>query len=178
MRYDLRNRQLFQPKICKFIPGCSGPNDHRDANECSDDPLTHSERNNPDNSSEADRLIDRAPAMRLHSLADPEVSSPPTGRVSGYLIGSRPPGGRNALRKSRGQLGLPAFGLTLRHGTKWYSVVRNSKNSRLSLSRFRAPSLRSAPRPRTAKKQRIQRRSRGSQSARRGQAFSNRRCVD
>ena len=122
----------------------------------------------------ADRLIDRAPAMRLHGLADLGVSGPPIGRVFGSLVGPRPVGGKNILRKCNGQLGLPAFGLFLRHGTKWYSVVRNSKNSRLSHSRLRA----SAPRPGKAKRRRSRTPSRGCPSARRDRVFSNRSCVE
>jgi hypothetical protein len=155
MRYDLRNRRLFPKKICKFIPGSNGPNDQRDANECSDGPPIHVERNDPDNyciwlrtgtrladgtkgtTLEAERLIDNAPAIRPQRLADLEISSPPIGRVFEYLVGPCRLGGRIAQRKRNARMGLHALGLFLRHGTKWYSVVRNSKNSHRSHWRIR-----------------------------------------
>jgi hypothetical protein len=76
----------------------------------------------------ADRLIDRAAAIRLDRLADHGVLCPPVGRHFGHIVGPRPLGGGNALRKCKGELSFRTFAMFSSHVTKCYPVLLNSKN--------------------------------------------------
>ena len=83
-------------------------------------------------------LILKNPQLSPLAILSPAAASPrtrnwqPATRNSSVIVGARPYFDGSALRKVKGELGFRAFARCFSHGTKWYSVVRNSNNFRLA----------------------------------------------
>jgi hypothetical protein len=64
--------------------------------------------------------------------------SSPRGGHFGHIVGSRPLGGGNVLRKCKSKLGFRILAMFSSRVTKWYPVLLSLKNPCLSHSRFSA----------------------------------------